>query len=61
MAADFEAAKRGVTGVPPEERPVLRNVLKRSFLIAIPFAALLFTMGIMNTTPQRAAAVPLSH
>ena len=57
MAADLEAAKRGITGIPPEERPVLRNVLKRSFLIAIPFAALLFTMGIMNTTPQRAAAV----
>jgi TRAP transporter 4TM/12TM fusion protein len=57
MAADLEAAKRGITGIPPEERPLLRNVLKRSFLIVIPFAALLFTLGVMSTTPQRAAAV----
>jgi TRAP transporter 4TM/12TM fusion protein len=57
MAADLEAAKRGITGIPQEERPKIGNVLKRSFLIAIPFAALLFTLGMLNTTPQRAAAV----
>ena len=57
MAADLEAAKRGITGIPREERPLIAGVLKRSYLIAVPFAALIISLGVMNTTPQRAAAV----
>lgn len=57
MAADLEAAKQGITGIPREERPLLKGVLKRSYLIAVPFLALLVTLGMLATTPQRAAAV----
>jgi TRAP transporter 4TM/12TM fusion protein len=57
MAADLEAAKRGIRGIPREERPLLGDVLKRSFLIVVPFIALLVSLGVLNTTPQRAAAV----
>lgn len=57
MAADLEAAKRGITGIPREERPLLKGVLKRSYLIVVPFVALLVTLGMLATTPQRAAAV----
>lgn len=57
MAADLEAAKRGITGIPREERPLFQGVLKRSYLIVVPFIALLVTLGMLAMTPQRAAAV----
>ncbi len=36
MAADLEAAKRGITGIAREERPLILDVIKRSYLIVVP-------------------------
>lgn len=57
MTADLEAAKKGITGTPREERPLIIGVLKRSYLIALPFAVLLFSLAVIMTTPQRSAAI----
>ncbi|NIV40161.1 MAG: TRAP transporter large permease subunit, partial [Anaerolineae bacterium] len=57
MATDFEAGRRGIPRIPKEERPNAWGVLKRSAIILIPFAVLLYTMAIMHVTPQRSAAL----
>jgi len=57
MAADFEAASKGIPGIPKEERPSFRPVMKDSIIFIGPFIALLLCMGLFSTTPQRAAAV----
>lgn len=57
MAADFEAGRRGIAKIPPEERPQLLAVLKKSTIIIVPFTVLVYTMGVMAVTPQRSAAL----
>ncbi|OPY84939.1 MAG: Sialic acid TRAP transporter permease protein SiaT [Smithella sp. PtaU1.Bin162] len=57
MAADFEAAKQGIGGIPKEERPIFWPVMKSSIIFTGPFIALLLCLGVFATTPQRAAAV----
>jgi len=57
MAADFEAASKGIPGIPKEERPPFLPVIKESIIFTGPFIALLLCMGLFATTPQRAAAV----
>lgn len=57
MAADFEAARAGIGGIPKEDRPKLMPVLKSSIIFTGPFIALLVCLGALATTPQRAAAV----
>ena len=55
MMVDFEAAKLGLAGLPKEELPRLRDVLKRTYLL-LPIVVLLAVM-IMGYTPFRAAMV----
>jgi len=57
MATHFESGRRGIPPIPPEERPRVLSVLKRSTIILVPFAVLLFTMGVLHVTPQRSAAL----
>lgn len=57
MAADFEAARAGIGGIPKEDRPSFMPVLKSSIIFTGPFIALLVCLGALSTTPQRAAAI----
>ncbi|MEN6359112.1 MAG: TRAP transporter fused permease subunit [Smithella sp.] len=57
MAADFEAARAGIGGIPKEDRPLFMPVLKSSIIFTGPFIALLVCLGALSTTPQRAAAI----
>lgn len=58
VMVDFEAAKLGLAGLPKEELPRLRDVLKRTYLL-LPIAVLLGVM-IMGYTPFRAAMVAVA-
>jgi TRAP transporter 4TM/12TM fusion protein len=59
MAADFEAARQGIGGIPKEERPELWPVIKDSIIFVGPFVVLLIWLGYLSSTPQRAATVAL--
>ena len=59
MAADFEAARQGIGGIPKEERPELWPVIKDSIIFVGPFVVLLIWLGYLASTPQRAATVAL--
>ena len=53
MMVDFEAAKLGLVGVPKEELPRMKDVVKRLYLL-LPIVALLVIM-MLGYTPFRAA------
>jgi len=53
IMVDFEAARKGLRGVGPEELPSLKETLKRSYLL-LPIAVLIAAM-IWGYTPFRAA------
>ena len=57
MASDFEAARYGIAGIPKEERPDVKKVLRGSMIMVIPFAVLLYMLGYVATSPQKAAAM----
>ncbi|MEE8396239.1 MAG: TRAP transporter fused permease subunit [bacterium] len=55
ILADLEAAKAGITRVPPEDIPDAWPVLKAGWFFPIPFAVLIVSLFVYNYTPEKAA------
>ncbi len=54
---DLEAAKRGLAGLPAEQIPRLRTVMRRGWVFLIPLALLVYTLMIKNWEPGKAGMV----
>jgi TRAP transporter 4TM/12TM fusion protein len=52
---DFEAAKEGLKGLPPEELPLVKKVLAHWGHLSIPILILLYMLIIKGTSPIKAA------
>jgi len=51
----WEALDAGITGLPPETLPRLKDVLKKGWFYIIPVAALLYFLFVMHADPSTAA------
>lgn len=51
---DLEAAKYGLVGLPAEQLPKFRNVMRRGWVFVIPLAVLVYTLMIDNWQPGKA-------
>jgi TRAP transporter 4TM/12TM fusion protein len=52
---DLEAAKEGLKGLPHAELPSIKTTLQRSGYLLLPILALIFLLGIVQYSPQKAA------
>ncbi|OLS40079.1 TRAP transporter permease [Bacillus sp. MRMR6] len=52
---DFQAAKLGLKGLPKDQLPNLKNVIKNEGHLFIPLLVLIFTMTVLKTSPIKAA------
>jgi TRAP transporter 4TM/12TM fusion protein len=48
VQVDLEAAKNGLTGLPPEDIPVLRSIMRRGWVFLIPLGVLVYTLMIAS-------------
>jgi TRAP transporter 4TM/12TM fusion protein len=55
IQADLEAAKLGIKRVPEAQIPRLRDVMRKGWFFALPFAALIYALFWMNSAPELAA------
>ena len=57
---DMEAGKAGLEGLPREQLPKLKGVVRRSYLFFIPFASLVLALFVLYWAPDKSAlaAVP---
>lgn len=55
VQVDLEAAKTGLKGVPRDQLPQLRKVLRQCYLIVVPLAVLVFALFILWYTPAKSA------
>ncbi len=51
---DLEAAKRGLSGLPSDQLPKLRGVMRRGWVFLIPLVVLIYTLMIDNWQPGKA-------
>jgi TRAP transporter 4TM/12TM fusion protein len=56
-AVDFQAAKHGLKGVPREEVPQLREVMRKYWPLTLPLVAMVAMLGILQQSPERAAVI----
>jgi TRAP transporter 4TM/12TM fusion protein len=54
VQVDLEAAKLGLAGLPREEIPRLRSVMRRGWVFLVPLAGLIYTLMIANWEAGRA-------
>ncbi|HEV8722060.1 MAG TPA: TRAP transporter fused permease subunit [Candidatus Binatia bacterium] len=54
---DLEAAKRGLLGLPAEQIPKFRNVIRLGWVFLIPLATLIYTLMIENWEPGKSGMV----
>lgn len=52
---DIEAVKKGIKGVPRDKLPKLGEVLRSSWLLAVPVATLIYTIGVAMMSAQKSA------
>jgi TRAP-type uncharacterized transport system fused permease subunit len=57
LMADMDAARLGMAGLPPEEVPPVRRVLREGWYFAVPFAVLVFMLFAWNKGPAEAVPV----
>jgi TRAP transporter 4TM/12TM fusion protein len=55
VQVDLEAGKIGLRGLPQDQLPSLRGVLRESYLFIIPLAALVYALFILFLAPGKAA------
>jgi TRAP transporter 4TM/12TM fusion protein len=55
VQVDLEAAKSGLKGLPSHEIPPLLPVLKKSWVVLLPLAALIYTLFVISLPPAMAA------
>ncbi len=55
VMVDLQAAKLGLRGLPPEERPRLGRVVRRGWPALIPVAVLIYLMGAVGYSPGLAS------
>jgi len=56
IQVDLEAVKRGLKGLSPDEIPPILPILKKSWMILIPLAFLIYALFIIRLPPAMAAA-----
>lgn len=54
-AVDFEAAKHGLKGVPAEEIPSMKQVMRKYWPLTLPIIAMVGILAILQQSPERAA------
>jgi TRAP transporter 4TM/12TM fusion protein len=54
IQVDLQAAKLGLKGIPKENLPSLKKTLLEGWHFLLPFAALLFLLGVLRYSPQTA-------
>src|SRR5437867_5724549 len=54
---DLEAAKRGLAGLPPDQIPKFRNVIRLGWVFLIPLAFLVYTLMVENWEAGKAGMV----
>ena len=54
FAVDFRAAKLGMKGLPREELPKMRDILKEGWAFIIPMVVLIYLLGVAKYTPTKA-------
>jgi TRAP transporter 4TM/12TM fusion protein len=59
LMLDFEAARTGLTGLPREELPLLRNILRSGWLYLVPIAVLVILIAGFSYTPETACIYSL--
>lgn len=57
VLADLTAAKEGISGMPAEDRPRIGAVLRAGWVFALPFAALIWALFVLNYQPATAGLV----
>lgn len=55
IMVDIQAVKRGIKGVPRQQLPSLRDVLRDSWLLVIPIGTLIYTIGVVMMSPMKSA------
>jgi TRAP transporter 4TM/12TM fusion protein len=51
---DLEAAKHGLVGLPTDQIPKLKNIMRRGWVFVIPLSLLIYTLMIANWEPGKA-------
>lgn len=51
---DLEAAKNGLQGLPREQLPPLRPLLRSAYIVVIPLLVVIYTLFVMNLDPSKA-------
>lgn len=51
---DLEAAKHGLQGLPREQLPRLRPLLRSAYIVVIPLLVVIYTLFVMNLDPSKA-------
>jgi len=59
MMVDFQAAKSGIKGLPREELPLFRQVLKEGWYYVIPLVMLLYFLVVVGFPPETSALYAL--
>ncbi len=51
---DLEAAKNGLKGLPRDQLPALRPLLREAYIVVVPFFVVIYTLFVMNLDPSKA-------
>lgn len=57
IQVDLRAAKQGLTGLPPDQLPVLINVLKAGWIFLLPIIALIMLLFVFRLEPENSGLI----